>query len=247
MAEVLHTGERIGRRRSLTDEVIDSVHGMVRRQELREGELYSVYQVAEALGISRSPVRDGLLKLEAAGLVSFERNRGFRIVVPSGREIVEIFAVRIALEPSAAATVAQRADAEVTASLRDTMTALTGAAARADEPAFWAHDHALHETILTAAGNRQAATVVRGLREKTRLIGPGTTVEARSLPAIADEHRPIVTAITGGDPGSARRRMRDHLVATGRLLAAQTMGVTPGDPAIDELWTDVTGERPESD
>ncbi|MGW0710174.1 GntR family transcriptional regulator [Streptomyces sp. NPDC002643] len=241
MPDPLRTEERIGTRRTLTDEVMEKVQQMVRRGELRAGELYSVYQLAEALGISRSPVRDGLLKLEAAGLVAFERNRGFRVTVPSARQIVEIFAIRIALEPPAAARVAARRDPAVTARLRQTMTAMEKAAAASDEASFWVHDQAFHDTILTAAGNSQAAAVVRDLRDRTRLIGPGTTTAARSLPAVAAEHRPVLVAIAAGDGETARDDMRAHLEATGRLLAVQTAAVPENDPGIEALWREIIG------
>ncbi|MBN0048476.1 GntR family transcriptional regulator [Streptomyces actuosus] len=241
MPDTLRTEERISTRRTLTDEVMEKVQQMVRCGELRAGKLYSVYQLAEALGISRSPVRDGLLKLEAAGLVGFERNRGFRVTVPSARQIVEIFAIRLALEPPAVARVAAHRDPAVAGRLRQTMAAMEKAAASLDEPSFWAHDQDFHNTILTAAGNSQAATVVRDLRERTRLIGPGTTTAARSLPAVAAEHRPVLDAIAAGDGVTASARMRAHLEATGRLLSAQTAAVPSDDPGVDALWRDIVG------
>ncbi|MGW0201118.1 GntR family transcriptional regulator [Nonomuraea sp. NPDC003201] len=88
--------------RSLAEQVISEVRRAVHTGAMVPGRLYSVYQVAEQLNVSRSPVREAMLRLAEAGLVQVERNRGFRVVLPHPREIVEIFGVRLALELPAA-------------------------------------------------------------------------------------------------------------------------------------------------
>lgn len=207
------------RRPSLSDQVTERVRAMVRAGELTEDSLYSVYQLADLLEVSRSPVREALLKLEAAGLVTFERNRGFRVVLPSARQIEEIFEIRLALEPAAAAAAARRPVAE-----RDLVAQRFGvleeAAVGLDEATFWEADQSVHDALLQLAGNREAAAVIRQLRQKTRMIGPGTTRQTRSLSDISAEHAPIVEAVVAGDAAAARSAMAEHLRNTGALLAA---------------------------
>lgn len=238
----LPPGTGLAARGTLTDAVIGVVREMVRSGRLEPGELYSVYQLAEALGVSRSPVREGLLKLAEAGLVTFERNRGFRVVVPSGREIAEIFGVRLALEPAAARRVAARRGPGARQALDAVLAAMRSAAEAGDEDRFWTEDRGLHEYILSTAGNRCAASVVGGLRETTRLIGAGTTTPARTLGEIAEEHAPLVAAIRDGDPALAGSLMSDHLRTTGLLLMATTMDVPVGDPRVRLLWAEVNGD-----
>jgi DNA-binding GntR family transcriptional regulator len=76
---------------SLTEQIMASVREAIRLGELAPGELYSVYQIAELLKVSRTPAREALVRLAESGLVRFERNRGFRVRRRDPAEIAEIF------------------------------------------------------------------------------------------------------------------------------------------------------------
>ena len=86
----------------LTDWVVEHIRAALRTRAMVPGATYSGYQLAADLGISRSPVRDGLLRLAATGLIEFPPNRGFRIIQPTETDIAEIYALRIAIEVPAA-------------------------------------------------------------------------------------------------------------------------------------------------
>lgn len=197
----------------------------IRARRYVPGEVYSVYRLSEALGFSRSPVREAMLRLAEAGLVEISRNRGFRVLLPEARDIAEIFAVRLALEVPAAGRMAVSAEATAVGELADCLRAAEQAA---DDETFWAEDRRLHHLIVVGAGNRRAAQVVAELREITGLLGEPTD---RTHTAICSEHRPIVEAIQGRDRPGAERSMRAHLRATGLLLMAEVTG-GPSDEAL---------------
>lgn len=205
---------------SLAEGVVEAVRSGISAGELLPEQTYSVYQLADLLGVSRSPVREALLRLAEAGLVRIDRNRGFRVLTPQARDIEEIFDIRLALEPAAARRAAERATDPERAEIRAAFEAMRAAtAARADEAQFWAADHAVHDRLVRAGGNGRAATIIERLRATTALLGPPTTTAGRTLAEIRDEHEPIVTAILRRDGEGAERAMRDHLERTGRLLA----------------------------
>lgn len=233
------SAQPIKRSRSLTNSVVDAVRLGVREGTFLPDHLYSVYQLAETLQVSRSPVREALLKLEEAGMVKFERNRGFRILLPQPRDIAEIFAVRLALEPPAARRVCDRASDEVIAGITGQLAILGRATSMDDEAEFWAGDQRLHELILLGAGNARAAAIVEGLREKTRLLGVSTTEGSRTLQQIETEHQPIVDAILARDGRAAERCMRTHLETTGRMLIAQVWEKATDAAEVIDLWEDV--------
>ncbi len=224
---------------SLTKLVERAVRDGIRSRELIPGEIYSVQQIADLIGVSRSPAREALLKLADAGLAVIERNRGFRVVLPRPRDIAEIFAVRLALEPAAAERLARRADSAETAGLRDRMTAMGANADVRHEDTFWSIDREIHGFILREAGNFRAAAIVESLREITALLGEPTSAVSRTLTDIEAEHRTIVDTILERDPLGARTAMEAHLTSTGRLLMAQTAGLRPDAPAIAMLWSEV--------
>ncbi|NOJ58855.1 GntR family transcriptional regulator [Arthrobacter sp. 260] len=219
---------------SLTDRTIEAVREGIRNGSLVPGELYSVYRLADELGVSRSPVRDALLRLAETGMVAFERNRGFRVVVPGARELTEIIAVRLALEVPAAERAAVRATDVDRAALHAEHLAMQEAVLAGDETAFMLHDHRLHGLLLDLAGNAHAARIIDNLRDATRLVGASTIKQSRSLDDVYREHRPILDAIDDGDPGAAGAAMRLHLESTGKLLLRGAMGARD-----TSLWEDL--------
>ena len=212
------------------EQVMEAVRSALDTGVMVPGVKYSVYQLAEALGVSRTPVRDALLRLEEVGLVRFEARQGFRILLPEPREIADIFAVRLALELPAVQRAATICDAALTAQLSERMAMLTTAAAEGDERTFAYHDQLLHDHILEAAGNMRAREIVRSLRESTRLLGASTAERTRSLFDIDAEHQPIIAAIIANQPEQAVAAMRNHLTATGHLLVAQAVSTQAPHP-----------------
>lgn len=206
---------------SLADAVVLAVRDGVAAGALVPGETYSVYQLADVLGVSRSPVREAVTRLADAGLVEIARNRGFRVLLPTARDITDIIEVRLALEPAAARRTAVEGSAEVHAELRAALAVMAGAAASGDEAAFWPADRRLHDVLLRGAGNARVATIVDQLRTTTALLGPPTTASGRRLPAILAEHETVVAAVLARDGATADAAMRRHLEETGRLLVAR--------------------------
>jgi DNA-binding GntR family transcriptional regulator len=222
---------------SLTDQAVAAIRQAVHDGALIPGQLYSAYQIADYLGVSRSPVREALMRLAEAGMVSFERNRGFRIVVPGPRDIAEVFGLRLLLEVPAARQAAVSASAELVTGLRAEFDAMRRAAADHDEPEFMRHDQRLHGLIVAATGNSRVVKVVDGLRDLTRLLGASTVDRSRDLDGILAEHLPVLEAIAAGDGPAAGRAMAGHITHTGKLLTAQAVAETGSDISAEDLWS----------
>lgn len=221
------------------EQAIAAVRAAIDDGRMRPGVRYSVYQLAEALGVSRTPVREALLRLEEVGLIKFEARQGFRILQPRATDIAGIFAVRLALEVPAARRAAGTGG-ELARALRRQQRLMRAAARHGDDTAFARHDQGLHDLIMAGAGNERARTIVRRLRETTRLLGAATADKTRTLADIDAEHAPIVAAIAAGDGERAAAAMRSHLVNTGKLLVEQALqaeGAEAGPAAVDALWT----------
>ncbi len=221
---------------SLTDQAVAAIRQAVRNGTLPPGRLYSAYQIASYLGVSRSPVREALMRLAETGLVAFERNRGFRVVIPGPQEIAEVFQLRLLLEVPAARRAATRTSAGLVAELGAELAEMRKAAPGHDEAVFMRHDQRLHHLIVAAAGNSRLVGLVDNLRDVTRLLGASTVDRSRDLDAIADEHVPIVAAIAAGDVAAAGEAMAHHVAHTGKLLVRQAVAEAGGQVSADELW-----------
>lgn len=205
---------------TLADAVASAVRDGIAAGELVPETTYSVYQLAELLGVSRSPVREGMLRLAEAGLVEIIRNRGFRVLPPRARDVEEIVEIRLALEPAAARKAARLGTQDQHAAIEAALGEMASAVAREDETAFWPADRRLHDLLLRAAGNARAAAIVAQMRSTTALLGPPTTASGRTLAEIHAEHEPVVAAVLTRDGAEAEAAMRAHLEATGALLVA---------------------------
>jgi DNA-binding GntR family transcriptional regulator len=186
------------------------------------------------------------MRLAETGMVEFERNRGFRIVIPQPRDIAEVAHLRLLLEVPAAQRAATAATPELVTELRAELAEMQRAAANRDEAVFMRHDQRLHDLILGAAGNTRLLKLIDGLRDTTRYLGASTAKVSRSLQAICAEHEPVVGAIAAADPDAAGQAMSRHVTNTGRLLVAQAVAeaALDGDAGHmdpEQLWAQVVG------
>lgn len=216
-----------GSRETLATRALEELRSAIVDGRLAPGERFSVAQLAQLLGVSRTPVREALLQLERQGVVRFERNRGVRVLETSAHDVQEVFEMRLLLEvPATRRACARLRDDELQALERE----LAGMAAADEEAPFMAHDARFHELLLAAAGNRRLITTVRSLRDHVRLEVGTTVGRSRDLDAILGEHRVIMAALRERDAEAAAAAMRDHLRTTARLLIRQAGG---GDAQLD--------------
>lgn len=172
-------------------------------------------ELAQQLGVSRTPVREALIRLQGEGLVELIPRRGARVLPVSPEDMREIYEVLTALEPEAAAKLAQRrhngkaADAEL-APLEAATSTMEQALAQEDLITWAVADDTFHRTLLQLGDNRRLERIVGGLFDqahRARMI----TLWMRQLPVSStQEHRAILEAISAGEAETARRLFRCH-------------------------------------
>lgn len=203
----------------LTQRAYREIRKAILSGRLEPGSLTSVRELSDALGISRTPVREALVELANERLVEFERNRGVHICVTQRHDIEEIFELRLLLEvPSVTAAVARLTPQELD-ELRDCLRVMR--ANLTDEAAFMDADWRFHRILLGVSHNERLVAFVEGLRNQTRMRGISTAGRSRSLAAIVAQHEEIFEAVAGGDPRAASAAMANHLQTTRDLLLAQ--------------------------
>ena len=209
--------------RSLKDHAYGLIKEAILSGSLAAGSLTSVPMLSGALGMSRSPVREALADLVSEGLVSFERNRGVRILTLDQYD-VEIFDLRILLEVPATHRMVQflgKRKVELVKELREEFEAMKGSIN--DEPTFMAHDRMFHKIILDHSGNIRLSQFVLELRDQVRSLGLSTVGHSRALTDVLVEHQLILTAVEAGDADTARAEMESHIRHTRDLLIDQTI------------------------
>jgi DNA-binding GntR family transcriptional regulator len=222
-------------RSTLTTRALEALRAAIVDGRLGAGERYSVAQLAERFGVSRTPVREALLVLERQGVVRFERNRGVRVLETTAHDLEEVFALRLLLEVPATRRACELLSEDDLAALAHELAAMAALAEEGDEGAFMAHDKRFHEVILRGSGNRRLTTIVSQLRDLVRFRGASTVGRSRDLQAILSEHVVILDALRARDSAAAADAMRAHLLETGRLLLAQESAPAAGLPWADVL------------
>jgi DNA-binding GntR family transcriptional regulator len=186
------------------------------------GELISEGEVAAALGMSRTPVREAFLRLEAEGLLRLYPQRGALVVPVSSEEGRAVVEARLLLEQFAVGKVIGRGAAvraTVSERLSEEMQRQRDAAAAQDWPAFLEADRAFHQITVDQSGNRILADFYSSLRDRLmRMIGESVTRDAQRMTTIMDEHRVIAEALRDGDVDGARDAVQNHLASTVRTL-----------------------------
>jgi DNA-binding GntR family transcriptional regulator len=211
------TSARAGERTSVSEQTYQHLRSMILGRELAPGTIVSERRLAEAISISRTPLRSAIHRLEGEGLVERLANSSVVIRTVSVDELLEILLIRRLLESEAAALAAgQLAPAQLEQLRRES--GHFAAAPEADFEAFWRHDDAFHDAVAEAAGKPLLAALIKDLRGKARMCHLRRM--PKSFQGQGREHLALLDALAAGDAAGARVAMGAHLDAVrGRLLA----------------------------
>lgn len=213
---------------TVADRVFESVRSDIISGAIPRNEMMSIYQLAEKYDVSRTPVREAVLRLANVGLVVVEKNHGVRIRGLTSSDLREIFQTRILIEVPSAYYAAGSNPPGARERFVEDMGRLREAAERDDLAAFIHADRALHSTIISWNGNTKAAKIVNQIRDESHSLGASTFEEGRNMLEVLDEHVPIYDAILKGEEQLAAQRMHQHLVQTARLLLAAKTAADEG-------------------
>jgi DNA-binding GntR family transcriptional regulator len=180
---------------------------------LKSGTRLREVELAEWLGISRTPVREALNRLQTEGLVAQEPRRGMIIAELDHSMVSELYFMREVLEGTAARLAARHAsDVEITV-----LRAIADRDKTSDDPVKLLKNNRLfHEALYRAAHNRYLLKTLSALRESMTLLGQTTlTLPGRSGSAF-EEHDALVAAIEKHDAAAAEESSRTHIRAAHR-------------------------------
>lgn len=170
-------------------------------------------ELSQSYGLSRTPVREALLRLKEEGLVEiFPQSGTFVARIPVER-IPEIVVIRQGLECMAAELAARRRDAHALHRLRISVEDQQRACLNGDQAAFYEADEAFHALISEAAGFPAIWRVVKTVKSQVDRCRRLTLPVPGRMTLVMDEHLMIVEAIASGDEAGARRAIIAHLSA----------------------------------
>jgi DNA-binding GntR family transcriptional regulator len=205
-----------------TDAAYDAVRRMILSGEAAAGSRLGEAELAEALGLSRTPVREALQRLGADGLVEVLPHRGARVVQWTRRDLDEIFDLRALLEPYAAARAARLApEPDVLADLGAQCEAMERAAADGDLTRVAQLNALFHAALIEASRNRRLPAMLTSVMHAPLIVGTFRRYDAGVMARSINHHRERVAALAARDPDWAESVMRAHIRAAAANLTTE--------------------------
>ncbi len=162
-------------------------------------------EVAELLGMGRTPVREALKRLQDEGLLTHEAGKGLVVTTLDQQAVTELYAMREVLEGAAAAFAARHA---TTAEIAN-MDAILLEFEQGQDPV--AHNQTFHQAIYNAAHNRHLIRSLKSLTDSTYLLGRSTLATQARADISHTEHCEMLDAIRSRDEDLARETAQSHI------------------------------------
>lgn len=213
------TEAQSGAPRTIAQQVYDRLRRDVLTGSLEPGHWIRELDIADAIGVSRTPVREAVRRLAQDGLLEVAPNRGVRVAVVSTTHVDDVYEVRELVEGLAARRAAERAlpsDIHTLRGLLDRIDRL----APGDAAMHIEADDALHRRIAEIGRNAAALDVLERLNGKITRIKVLTS-DTNPSPTTRSQHAAIVEAIAISDAAAAERAMRAHIRTYRALVVAR--------------------------
>lgn len=204
---------------SYTNQAYTTIKSNILENRYPPGHQALEQELATELGMSRTPVREALIRLEREGLVELIPRRGMRVVPLSPKDMKEIYEVLTGLETAALTLMNGKDPASVDlAPLEDNLSHMEVALSRDDLESWAKADAHFHQALLSLCNNRRLAEMAATLSDqahRARMI----TLRLRPKPDLSNiEHRKVLEAIKQGEWVTARRLHHQHRTRTAETL-----------------------------
>lgn len=198
--------------KSVHQEVYDKIKEDILCRRYLENSYLIERKIAEALYVSRTPVRQALKKLEKEGLVINVKNRGMKVTTLNEQEVKDVFEIRMALEGLVVVNSCNRIEWASLEILKRNIEKQTAAANKQDWNEFIDTDLEFHNILLHTQNNMIIKNFLRDLQGKMKLIGIRTLYgNVGRIELTLNEHKEIYNAILRNSPKEAKKQMEKHV------------------------------------
>ena len=205
--------------RSLSDTVYAELKEAILRGDIVSDERLMEIPLANKLGVSRTPVREAIRRLEKEQLVVITPGCGARVAGISDKEAMDALEVRLMIENMSVRLAARNITGEQLARLREINSKARAAAADNDTGLIADFDNLLHRTISEASGNSILFTVARFLEGQVLRYRIEYIKSLPEYDSLLDEHDAIIDAIGLGNGELAGRLVEEHIIKQKKAMA----------------------------
>lgn len=195
----------------LRDVVFNTLRQAILKGELEPGERLMEIQLAERLGVSRTPIREAIRKLELEGLVLMIPRKGAEVAHISETSLREVLEVRRSLEELAIELACQRITEEELLELEAAEATFADAIRKGDAMNIAETDERYHDVIYQATGNSRLVQILNNLREQMYRYRLEYIKDADKRQILIVEHEHILRALKSHNIPEAKNAVREHI------------------------------------
>ena len=195
----------------LRDVVFNTLRQAILTGELKPGERLMEIHLANRLGVSRTPIREAIRKLELEGLVTMIPRRGAEVAQITEKSMKDVLEVRRTLDALSAALACERISAEEEEALKKACLNFEAAVKTKDTKAIAKADVAIHDIIAAATGNQRLIQLINNLAEQMYRYRFEYIKDASQHERIIEEHRIIYESIVKKDKEAAAEMAKTHI------------------------------------
>lgn len=196
---------------SLSDDAYEWLIAAITSFRIPTNSQISENKLAAELGVSRTPVREALKRLETEGIVKRGEAGRFTVAMLTTKNVDEAMDLLILCDTYMFQRAAKNIDNAGAQVLSESAVNMSAAAAKGDRDGWIAHDKIFHETVMRAANNEMIAEVSRVTRQRIQRFWARSVSGARDLVTCSDEHTEIAQGIIGKDMVAIRKSVEGHL------------------------------------
>ena len=197
--------------------------------EIPPGTRMMEVELADDMGVSRTPIREAIRKLEKEGLVSIEPRRGAYASEISIKDMVDVLEVREFLEGMAAGLASKRITEEETEAIKHAVEAYRDAVESGNTEEIIREDEIFHKLIVDCSGNKTLIQMINQVQElalRFRYIYYEDFSRYQNMP---NEHQEILDAVLSGDPEVARKSADEHVLRLKEFVVEQGDKIVKGE------------------
>lgn len=195
---------------SLAQRAYDELHGQILTMQLMPGQAILVQELANQLGMSRTPIREAVARLRQEGLVTTVMRKGIVVTWLSPEEMRELYELMEGVEGTAVKLATERASEAMLDTLEGSIVDQERALENDDIQAWVAADARLHDLIIEAAENKRIAAWARTVNSQMHRVRVFIARLRRKPTTSTAEHRAILDAMRARDPERARHLHMAH-------------------------------------
>ncbi len=212
----------------LVDQVAAVLRDMIITDRLKPGEHLLQEKLASDLSVSRTPLREALLKLQEEGLVTLSGTRGVEVATHDASQIIELLDVREALDALAAKLAARKASPQDTAQIKSVVDKEGELVERLDLHEWLLLNVQFHGAITEASHNRALRQLSSYIQTSSRMVFRTLMVTPQRLVLNFKEHQHIYEAIAAGDAEAAELAAKTHIANNKEVVRQWMRDPAPG-------------------